>query len=324
MSTLSLLGSAAYQGRQFGRQFQIIVSNSQGQAIDVSQFHVKFNIKRSGYMTPNSADILIYNLSDTAAILIKQEFTNVVVSAGYTGNFGVIFKGNIKQAIVGRESATETFVNLICGDGEQSYNFAVMNQTIGSAANGGSSPANQLDAAVQAMGSYGVGSSYVSPLPSVKLPRGKVLYGNARDYIQTIASTNNCNWSIQDEKIVFLPEKAYLPTQVVQLNNKTGMIGTPQQTVEGIMAKSLLNPQIKCHTRVQINNRTVAQAKIDFSTPGSAANLPASLAYDGMYYVWVAEHTGDTRGVPWYTGLRMMTVDASDNPINSVQPGYNA
>ena len=172
------------------------------------------------------------------------------------------------------------------------------------------------------MGTFGVGTNYISSVPKIKLPRGKVMYGNARDYIQAVANTNNLNWSIQDEQIVLLPESTYLPTQAVILTSKTGMIGTPQQTIEGVMAKCLLNPKIKCHTRVQIDNKSVQKFKIDFTTAGSPANTPASLANDGMYYVWVAEHIGDTRGTDWYTSMRMLYIDVSDNPLNSVQPGY--
>jgi hypothetical protein len=182
----------------------------------------------------------------------------------------------------------------------------------------------QLDAAINSMGPLGVESGYVGPVPSIKLPRGKVLYGAAKDYIKAVADTNNLDWSIQDEKIVVLPSTQYLPTEAVVLTSKTGMIGIPQQTIEGIMVKCLLNPKIGCHTRIQLDNQSVMQMKIDFSQPGSAANTPSAILYDGYYYVMVAEHTGDTRGTEWYTSTRLLTIDSSDNPNNNegVQPNY--
>ena len=125
----SLLGIASTPPaptQQFGREFKLLVSNKAGKVVDLSPLRCKFNVKRSGYMTPNSADILVYNLDESFAQFLKQEFTNVIVQAGYGGNIGTIFKGNIKQGIIGRESATDTFLNLICGDGDQSYNFSVV------------------------------------------------------------------------------------------------------------------------------------------------------------------------------------------------------
>lgn len=309
--------------QQFGRQFSLLVSNKRGQALDLSSFRVKFSVKKTGYLTPNSADIYVYNLSSETAQFIKKEFTKVVLQAGYSGNYGTIFTGNIKQLIIGRESATDTFINLMCGDGDQAFNFSPVVKTIGSARTGGATPAQQLDAAINSMGANGVGTGYIGPLPQVKLPRGKVMYGNARDYIQAVSDTNNLNWSIQDGNVVILPERNYRPGTAVVLTYKTGLIGTPQQTVEGIQAKCLLNPKIHCHTRVKIDNSSVAQYKIDFSTPGSPANTPSSLNYDGYYYVWVASHSGDTRGTEWYTSIKMLTINITSNVLDGgVQPNY--
>ncbi len=323
IQTLTGAGSPPSEPTQlFGRKFSLLVSDSKGNTIDLSQFRCKFVVKKSGYMTPNTADILVYNLSQSTALFIKQEFTRVVLQAGYAGSYGTIFLGNIKQGIIGRESQVDTFLNLVCGDGDQAFNFATVNTTIGSAKAGGASPANQLDIAINSMGAMGVGTAHIGALPAVKLPRGKVMYGNAKDYIQAVSDTNNLNWSIQDENIVVIPSTQYLPNQTVVLTSKTGMIGTPQQTIEGIMAKCLLNPMIKCHSRVQIDEKSVAQYKIDFSQPGSPANTPSAILNDGSYYVLVAEHSGDTRGTEWYTNLRMLTIDISDSPYSGVQPNY--
>lgn len=310
--------------QQFGREFKLLVSNKAGTAIDLSPLRVKFAVKKSGYMTPNVANIIVYNLDESMALLIKKEFTQVVMQGGYSGNFGVIFRGNIKQTIIGRENGTDTFLNLICGDGDQAYNFAIVTQPVGSAVSGGASAIDQMNAAAGAMNAQGVGAGYIAAPPAVKLPRCKVMFGNARDYIKTIADTNNFAWSIQDEKIVFLPQGTYLPSQAVVLTSKTGIIGTPQQTTIGIMAKCLMNPKIKCHGRVQIDNSKVQKYQIDFTQPGSPANTPVPLSNDGMYYVLVAEHTGDTRGTDWYTNLQMLTIDVSSNPLNSVQAGYGS
>ena len=324
MSTAADFGPQ--QPRQFGRQFSLLVADNQGRTIDLSQLRCKFSVKKSGFQTPNVADIFVYNLGEEAAKFIKQEFTHVIIQAGYSGNYGTIFKGNIKQLIIGRESATDTFINILAGDGDLAYNFSVINTTIGSAKSGGVSPANQLDAAINSMGPMGVTKGYQSGLPQVKLPRGKVMYGNARDYIKAVSDTNNLNWSIQDGQVIVLPESHYMPNEAVILTTKTGLIGTPQQTIEGIQAKCLLNPKIKCHTRVQIDNKLVRQMQIDFSSPGSPANTPSAILYDGYYFVWVTEHTGDTRGTEWYTSMKLLTVDASDNPVNNggVQPGYGS
>ncbi len=304
---------------QFGRVWTLLVGAGDGTALDLSSLRIKFAVKRSDTMTPNVADIRVYNVEEATALRIRKEFTRVVLDAGYEGNHGVIFKGNIKQVIIGRESAVDTFIDIIAGDGDRAYNFSVVNQTLAA----GSSQEDQINTAAGAMNPKGVTVGHIGDLPTERLPRGKVMYGNARNYLRNTAQTTDKTWSIQDEKITFVSLKSYLPGERVILTSKTGMIGTPQQTNIGVNVKCLLNPLIKIASRIEINNKSIERLKIDLSVPNSAANIPAPLTADGVYYVLVSEHQGDTRGVEWYTSLVCLNVDVTTNPLNSVQVGYN-
>ena len=308
----------AVVSQQYLRACTLIVSTAAGQGLDLSKLRIKFKIKRSDTVTPNTADIRVYNLDEQTAILIRKEFTRVILQAGYESNFGVIFQGNIKQVILGRESATDTFIDIVAGDGDRAYNFAIVNATL----QAGSNQNDQIQAAANAMSKKGTTLGHVGDLPTTQLPRGKVMYGNARKYISNSADTSGKIWSIQDEKITFVGKSTYLPGTAVVLTSKTGMIGTPQQTNEGVNVKCLLNPQIKIGGRVKIDNASIQRFKIDLSVPNSPANIPAPLTADGVYYVLVAEHSGDTRGVEWYTSLICLNIDVTTNPINSVVTNY--
>lgn len=283
--------------------------------LDLSELRIKFVIKRSDTMTPNTADIRVYNVEASTAIRIQKEFTKVVFQAGYEGNYGVIFQGNIKQVIIGRESATDNFIDIVAGDGDRAYNFAIVNTTLAA----GSSQLDQVNAAVAPMGSKGVTAGHIGDMPSERLPRGKVMYGNSKNYLRDVAQSTNKSWSIQDEKVTFVSNTSYLPGERVILNSLTGMIGTPQQTNEGVNVKCLLNPLIRIGGRVEINNRDIQRFKINLDAPNSPSSIPAPLTNDGVYYVLVVEHQGDTRGVDWYTTLVCLNMDISTNPINSVQ-----
>lgn len=306
---------------QFLRVCTLVVSNKQGAGIDLSELRIKFSVKRSDTMTPNMADIRVYNLSTETALMLsnKKEFTTITLQAGYQGNFGVIFQGNIKQVIIGRENATDTFVDFIAGDGDRAYNFSILNQTIAK----GLTQTDQANAAIAAMGSKGVTPGFSDAFEKTSLPRGKTFFGNARDHLRSITQSNGKNWSIQDGKVNILDKKAYLPGERVVLTSKTGMIGTPSQTNEGVNVKCLLNPNIKIAGRIQIDNKSIQKLKINLSVPNSAANIPAPLTADGTYYVLVVEHQGDTRGVEWYSNLICLNMDVTTNPLNSVQVGYN-
>lgn len=317
-------GSAAAQAlagvndQQYLRTCTLIVATRSGAGLDLSELRIKFSIKRSDTVTPNTADIRVYNLDEKTALQIRKEFTRVILQAGYQSNSGIIFQGNIKQVIIGRESATDTFIDIVAGDGDRAYNFAIVNTTLAA----GSKQADQISAASNAMAAKGTSLGNVGDLPTNQLPRAKVMYGNARKYLSDAADTSSKIWSIQDEKITFVGKKTYLPGQAVLMTSKTGMIGTPQQTNEGVNVKCLLNPSIKISGRIKIDNASIQRFKINLSVPNSAANIPAPLAADGVYYVLVVEHQGDTRGQEWYSNLICLYIDPTTNPINSVVTNY--
>lgn len=304
---------------QYGRAFSLVVFGTDLNGLDLSELRCKFVVKRSDTMTPNVADIRVYNLEEKTAIRIRNEFKRVILQAGYEGNYGVIFQGNIKQVIIGRESATDTFIDIVAGDGDRAYNFAVVNATIAA----GGTQLDQIQAAVGTMSEKGgVTAGHIGDTPAETLPRGKTMWGNARNYLRDVAQTSDKTWSIQDEKVTFVSKKSYLPGERVVLTSKTGMIGTPQQTNEGVNAKCLLNPMLKIGGRVEIDNASIERYKINLTVPNSPANIPAPLTADGVYYLLVVEHQGDTRGVEWYSSLICLNVDVTSNPINSVQTNY--
>lgn len=305
--------------QQYGRVCTLIVFGTDDDGLDLSELRIKFAVKRSNTMTPNTADIRVYNLEIETAKRIRKEFSRVILQAGYEGNFGVIFQGNIKQVILGRENSTDTFIDIIAGDGDRAYNFAVVNATLAA----GATQLEQVNAAINAMVPKGVTKGYVQLGSTEKLPRGKVMYGNSINYLRNVAQSTDQDWSIQDEKVQFVGLTTYLPGERVILTSKTGLIGTPQQTNEGVNMKCLLNPLLRVAGRVEIDNDSVQDLKINLDIPNSAANIPAPKTADGVYYILVVEHLGDTRGLEWYSNLITLNVDVTTNPINSVQIGAN-
>lgn len=313
--------------QQYLRKFNLVVFGQDFIGTDLSNLRFKFSVKKTDGMTPNNADIRVYNMSRSTATDLQAKLQpsigsdgiasnngTVILQAGYQGNYGVIFQGNIKQVILGRESATDTFIDIIAGDGQNSYNYAIINKTLAK----GAKPVNQMDAASVPMAAKGITQGQVGTFTDTPLPRGKVMYGNSNLYMRQIAKDQKKTWSIQNQQITFVPLKSYLPGEQVFINSKSGMIGTPQQTTQGVNVKCLLNPIIKVGGLVNINEKDVAAFKIDLSTPNSAANIPAPFSLDGAYYVFCVEHNGDTRGVEWCSNLVTQIVSIPSNPANAI------
>ena len=102
--------------------------------LDLSELRIRFEVQNADVESPNSAAIRVYNVSgDTiSSVVTRGEFDQVVLNAGYqNGNYGVIFQGSIKQFRVGRENATDTYLDILASDGDIGYNQGFVNTTLG-------------------------------------------------------------------------------------------------------------------------------------------------------------------------------------------------
>jgi hypothetical protein len=271
--------------RQYLRKVSLVIGQDKD-AIELSDFRIKFDVRRGDRETPNAADIRIYNLKDDTANRIQKEFTRVVLQAGYEGNYGIIFMGELFQVRRGRESATDTYVDIMASDGDSAYKYAIVNTSLAA----GASAKDQINALLKPMGEKGVTQGFLPEgLDNQKQSRGVAMFGLAREYARDIARTAQCAWSIQDGKLNFVPLSAYIPGEVPVITSATGVVGVPEQTANGIKVRMLLNPSIKIGTLIQIDNASVQRMRLGIREDQDAQNnmdlLSGKLANDGFYYV---------------------------------------
>ena len=165
------------------------------------------------------------------------------------------------------------------------------------------------------MAEHGITRGYIPDLPGNPLPRGKVFFGMSRDIMRSIAENTNTSWSIQDGKLNMIPLTAYMPGEIPVLSAATGVIGLPEQTQNGIKLKTLLNPNLKIGRAVKIDNASIQRYKFSLALNQQGQNLlneqSNKINSDGLYYVMIADHSGDTRGNEFYTELTCLAIDAS-------------
>ena len=302
--------------KQYLRKASLIIGPESGEGLDLSDLRFTFQITRGDIQTPNEANVRVYNVSpDTALKLQASEFSRIIVQAGYEGNFGIIFDGTIKQRRVGRENQTDTYLDITAADGDAAYNFSMT--AISLEAGPMSGAHNSVGAILKNMVEYGIASKpgYLPELPNEGLKRGKVIFGTSRDALRNIALNTSTSWSIQDGQLVMIPLSTYLPGEIPVLNSDSGVVGLPEQTVNGIQLTLLMNPNIKIGQAVKLDNASIQNLKYSLELGASATNLTteqnAKINGDGLYYVMMAEHRGDTRGQDWYTELTCLAIDAT-------------
>ena len=301
--------------KQFMRKATLVISEGE-KALDLSSMHFTFRTAQQDVESPNNCAIRIYNLSEQTVKRAMVEFSQVTLQAGYEDALGVIFQGTIKQFRVGRENATDTYLDILAADGDLAYNQSVVAKTL--AAN--STPSQRVQAAIEAMGNHGVTAGQSMQFTGGILPRGKVLFGMARALLRQEVQSQGATWSINNGKVDILPLTGYKPGTAVVLNSTTGLIGRPEQTIDGLKARCLINPRLVIGGLIQIDNKTINQtvqqnpnaAPIPFNQYTGLQNL-ATVAADGLYRLYVVEHVGDTRGTDWYSDL----VGLAINPVTS-------
>lgn len=276
----------------YNRECSIIASNAKGNGVDFAKFKLTFSVKRTNRQNPNSASIKIYNLSTNEYSRFGTEYNTITIIAGYTSNKGVIFTGNIKRAAVGYENSIDSYIEIVCGDGDAAYVNSVIRSTVAA----GSTQSDHINAMTGAMKEYGVTSGVISNnVPKAKLARGKTFFGSPKDYLRRISSALNADWSIQDGKLHVLGRDETLPDNAILIDGNSGLIGSPEQSKEGIKFKCLLNPTLKINGIVKLRPETIS-----VSAKEKMKNL---VSVDGYYKMVDIEHVGDTRGNDWYCNV---------------------
>jgi hypothetical protein len=274
-------------------------------------FKITFTVRRGDIQTPNSADVRIYNLNDDTANQIgTREFRRLTISAGYPGNFGLIFAGDVKQVRIGRENAVDSYVDITAADGDSVYNYSNMALTLAA----GAKPADAVQAFLQSFASGAIIRGYTPDLSTSGSVRNRVFYGMTRDELRDFAEAHDLTWFIDDGKLTFVPKTGYIPGTPVILSPQNGLLGVPEQTQNGIEATILLNSQIKIGQLVKLQNTTINQLRYGLDRSSQAINPQllntVKLNAQGLYYVMSAEHIGDTRGQSWESRLVLLSVDA--------------
>ncbi|MBY4847827.1 phage protein [Serratia marcescens] len=288
------------------RKCSLIVANDAGEGLELSGLKISFNISRPDISYPATAMFKIYNLSRNTNSRIRQnEFTQIKFVAGYQDNFGLIFSGQIQYSYSGRENPTDTYVVIQAADSDQAHNFAVMNTTLAA----GYTQQDVHTALMKPIGVYDIVAGATPEFATTKAPRGKPMFGMHRDEVSSLAAQCKATWRYENGRLQMVPENAYLADAIV-LNAQTGLIGMPEQTINGgINVKCLINPNIQLDTLIRLDNKSINQVGLSNqeiatgSTAGASVQQPAVLDMDGDYIVKNIAYYGDTRGNTWYQDM---------------------
>lgn len=294
----------------YGRKWRILVKSKSGTIWDVSDssfdsdgpgngsLRCTFRIEKFGYQALWYSDISIWNLrGDTQQDIVQStlEGTTVIVEAGYVdGEYGKIFEGQVFQPLFDRQNVTDFITTLHCID-SMSLHHANFVSTCMQAGYKYHDVINTMSKNARQPIPLG---DVTQSLDQKTSPRGKVLFGDPRRYLRNIARDNNAQYWFGDGKLHVSQLDDPYEGQTLVLTPQTGLVGTPQQTDDGVAFRCLLNPNLTVKAPpmvVKLDQAVIRQVKIN------QGMLVSPLDNDGTYKIVKVAYVGDTRGNDWYT-----------------------
>lgn len=324
------------------RYFDLVIDGSNGNSLRLNDFKVTFTVTSDVTKNGSEARVTVYNLKQsTCNAIMKGEYTRLKIVAGYSGiapdvdnsqvgkvysvpalkagqargmNYGEIFSGEIRYAFSGKKDQDTTLV-IQALDGHQAMLETTLNTTLAA----GHSAESQLALTLRNFNPFGITAGVTGAMPPTRFPRGKVLYQAAHQVMDNIAAQCRASWQFVDGKLQMVPEDNYLQQQVV-LNSQSGLIGAPKLMMTGIEITCLINPNIRLHGTVQVDQAMLTQAwradeavvksvKAADGTVDKTVQKPADIAADGTYIVNGISCNGDTREKTWYMTLTCIPRD---------------
>lgn len=285
--------------RLYERIYRISITKFNGLSISLSDLRCVFAFKKSMGQIAQYGEVTIYNLNQNTETDVFQNAKLVTIEAGYRdGSFGIIFQGNIKQPIRGKENGTDYYLTLGAIDGEDALNLSFVNFTTGA----GQLPKQIVEQVVRAS-NIPFEFEIIGELGEQKSERGQSFFGQPKEILQNIATNNNAAMYSNNGVLTIAALNAQAPNGVPELNFQTGLIGTPAQADEGVTARCLINPDIKLGDWVKLNNKNIVLSILPFQQQLN----PNVLDLDGLYRVIGITVTGDTRGDAWYYDLELVS-----------------
>ncbi len=295
------------------RYFSLVVGTSDTQVLDLSSFRVQFSVSQAVLSRPCTANVRVFNVGAETISKIKVG-KPIVIEAGYVENHGVIFRGVVVAKHTGRDTNTETFMDIVATAGGVAHSFATMVTSVPAGA-------NDTEVLGRVKDSYATKDVKAVQTPELRkdaLPRGRVFFANTADVMSEIAQNNGLQWGYTEDGVVAMPTGGRLPGKAIVLTGKTGLEGRPTMTVGGLNVKARLNPALKLGACVLIDNSGI-QSSVHDTTMGADLNTNfasdgAMLDSNGLYKILSREHSGDTHGNEWTTALVCEGVNAAITP----------
>ena len=275
--------------RRFLRGVRVTVGDG-GEAVRVENLLVRFRIKREATPTPAEGEIDIYNLNESNETRVRERGKRVVLEAGYMDRLDTVFDGEVRR--VERQRVDLDRITRIHIAGA----LAKQVQTVSNLSY--ARPVTVRDIVRRGVADLGLALGPLDLIPEEADYPKFTYWGQTKRMITQRLRPLGIEWYEQDGVVHFTRNKVTLADRDVVISERTGMVGTPTTTDDGIRVVTLLDPRLKLGTRVR-----VLSSVLDDAASGDAINERARENEGGLWKVIEFEHRGSNREDEFFTTI---------------------
>jgi len=260
------------------------------EGLSFSDSRSTFAIKKTSKEETNTADVEIYNLSESTREKFNSIDNIVTIQAGYA-NFGgekILFVGNILDYSTIKNKA-DVILKLKLGDGAKQLNETSFSKSYKE----GTSGWTVLDDIIKKLGLPKNVTERIAGLLSSKSDQyanALSMTGLAKDQLDKIMTKLQLEYSVQNGKLKILDKDGVDDENIVLLDSDSGLIGHPikktkkknNKKIVGYDIKSLLRPEIEPGNQIAVNSFDIK---------------------NGLFRVESIEHRGDNYGNDWVSDM---------------------
>lgn len=257
-------------GAQFGTP-TVAQTETTGNAKDIKNLRMNFNIRKTSEPDANRATINVYNMNPSNRGFLEESGTDLfaIFLAGYSNQEKIMFKGDVTWS--GSQKQGPDIISTIeAGDGDKKIKKTRSKKTF--------APGVNLTQIITTLiGDLGFLIGNVSDIPTDISNTGVSVSGQTSELLTKFLSKVNLEWSVQNNTIEIKPVDQASKVSVVRLTSATGLLGSPIKKKEGIQFTSLLDPMLEPGAPVKIESRFI----------------------NGIFVCRNVVQEGDTREGPW-------------------------
>lgn len=249
--------------QQYLRKVRATLSGSAGSlvinpgGIATHELKIAFDVSKGIESSQNTAKISIWNLTEAHRNSVGKELDDITLEAGYIppnggSNVGIIFKGQLRDVEHVREGP-DIITTISCGDGDKAFRRATISKTFPK----GTKVKDVVDELYKQLEKEGIDRGewkFPADMPDFKRPYS--MCGSCTRELDTLGRGRGFYWSSQNGVMEIIPADGFVGG-IVLITPRTGMVGTPTLTDNGVKVSALLNPEVRPGRRVRIESETL-------------------------------------------------------------------